>query len=69
MAFQEILRTSRNHKTFNSLSYKQYLSMIIKKIRIFSQNIHKKNLLTNTILEVQKEFDIIFIQKPLWSFI
>ena len=41
--------------------------MIIKEIKIFLQNVCKNNLLTNTILEVQKEFDIIFIQKPLWS--
>jgi len=40
--------------------------MIIKEIKIFSQ---KNNLLTNTILEVQKKFDIIFIQKPPWLFI
>jgi len=41
--------------------------MIIKEIKIFLQNVCKNNLLTNTILEVQKEFDIIFIQKLLWS--
>ena len=39
--------------------------MIIKEIKIFFQNVWKNNLLTNTILEVQKEFDTIFIQKPL----
>ena len=43
--------------------------MIIKEIKILLQNICKNNLLTNTILEVQKEFDIIFIQEPPWSFI
>jgi len=37
--------------------------MIIKEIKIFSQNIYNNNLLTNTILEVQREFDIIFIQE------
>ena len=41
--------------------------MIIKEILL--QNICKNNLLTNTILEVQKEFDIIFTQEPPWSFI
>jgi len=30
-------------------------------IKISSQNIQKNNLLTDTILEVQREFDIIFI--------
>ena len=39
--------------------------MIIKEIKIFFQNVWKNNLLTNTILEVQKEFDTIFIQKLL----
>ena len=43
--------------------------MIIKEIKIFLQNIHKNSLLTNSILETQKEFDIIFIQELLWSFI
>jgi len=43
--------------------------MIIKEIKIFSQNVCKNNLLTNTILEVWREFDIIFIQEPPWSFI
>ena len=36
-------------------------SMIIKEINVFSQNVHKNNTLTNTILEAQKDFDIIFI--------
>jgi len=37
--------------------------MIINNIKIFSQNIYKNKLLTNIILEVQKKFDVIFIQK------
>ena len=32
--------------------------MIIKEIKIFSQNVYKNKSLTNTILEAQKEFDI-----------
>jgi len=43
--------------------------MIIKEIKIFSQNICKNNLLTNTILEAQRDFDIIFIQELPWSII
>ena len=43
--------------------------MIIKNIKIFSQNVQKNKLLTNMILESNKEFDIIFIQEPPWSFI
>jgi len=40
--------------------------MIIKNIKLFSQ---KNRLLTNIILETNKEFDIIFIQEPPWLFI
>jgi len=43
--------------------------MIIKNIKIFSQNVQKNRLLTDMILESNKEFDIIFIQEPPWSFI
>ena len=39
--------------------------MMIKKIKIFSQNVQKNNLVVNTILETQFSFDVIFIQKPL----
>ena len=35
--------------------------MIIKEIKIFSQNIWKNNFVINTILETQGSFDIIFI--------
>jgi len=37
--------------------------MIYTNIKIFLQNVHKNNLLTNIILEIQKDFDIIFIQE------
>ena len=33
------------------------------------QNIQKNKLLTDIILKSNKKFDIIFIQKPLWSFV
>jgi len=39
--------------------------MSMKKIKIFLQNVQKNKSLTNTILEEQKEFDIIFIQELL----
>jgi len=39
--------------------------MIIKDIKIFSQNMWKNNLIVNTILETQYSFDIIFIQELL----
>ena len=69
MEFKEISRTLGNQKAIDLLSYEQLLSIIIKEIRIFLQNVYKNNLLTNTILESQRDFDIIFIQEPLWSFI
>jgi len=47
------------------ISYEWHSSMIINEIKIFLQNVYKNNLLTNTILEAQKEFDIIFIQELL----
>ena len=43
--------------------------MILKNIKIFSQNICKNNFIINTILEMQYVFDIIFIQELFWSFI
>ena len=41
--------------------------MIIKDLRIFSQNVQKNNLIVNTILKVNAEFNIIFIQELSWS--
>jgi len=41
--------------------------MIIKDLRIFSQNVRKNNLIMNTILKLKAEYDIIFIQEPSWS--
>ena len=41
--------------------------MILKDIKIFSQNVWKNSLMINTILEVKSDFDIIFIQEPSWS--
>ena len=39
--------------------------MIMKDIKIFSQNICKNNFVINTILKTQDAFDIIFIQELL----
>jgi len=41
--------------------------MIVRNLRIFSQNVHKNSLIVNTILETQNQFDIILIQEPPWS--
>jgi len=41
--------------------------MILKDLKIFSQNVWKNNFIINIILEVNHNFDIIFIQKPSWT--
>jgi len=41
--------------------------MILKDLKIFSQNVRKNNFLINTILEVNQSFDIIFIQELSWT--
>jgi len=41
--------------------------MIIKFLEIFSQNVWKNKLLTDSILENNKNYDIILIQEPPWS--
>ena len=41
--------------------------MIIKNIKIYSQNVWKNSLIVNTILETLTHFDIILIQEPPWS--
>jgi len=43
--------------------------MILKDLKVFLQNVHKNRILTDIILETQKEFNIIFIQELSWSFI
>jgi len=41
--------------------------MIVQNLKIFSQNVRKNSLITNTILETYSHFDIILIQEPSWS--
>ena len=41
--------------------------MILKDLRIFLQNVRKNNLVIKTILEINYNFDIIFIQEPSWT--
>jgi len=40
--------------------------MILKSLSIFLQNLCKNKLFTNTILENNKIFDILFIQESSW---
>jgi len=39
--------------------------MNLKTLKIFSQNVYKNFVLTDIILENNKNFDILFIQEPL----
>jgi len=41
--------------------------MILDNLKIFSQNVQENNLIVNTILKINSNFDIIFIQEPSWS--
>jgi len=41
--------------------------MILKSIKILSQNIHKNLLIVHSLLETLNYFNIILIQEPLWS--
>jgi len=40
--------------------------MILKNLQVFLQNVQKNKLLTNIVLKINKDFDIILIQKPSW---
>ena len=41
--------------------------MILKSLKILSQNVWKNSIIVQTLLETQKDFDIILIQEPPWS--
>jgi len=41
--------------------------MILKDLKIFSQNVRKNNFIINMILKVNYNFDVIFIQEPSWT--
>jgi len=56
-----------NNKNKNKT--KEILTIIIKELRIFLQNVYKNYFLTDFILENNKNFDIIFIQEFSWSVI
>jgi len=64
MAFQEILRALWKQKTINLFGHEYHINMILKDIKIFSQNVCKNNFVINTILET---YNIIFIQELSWS--
>ena len=41
--------------------------MIVKDLKLFLQNVRKNNFVINTILEINNNFDIIFIQELFWT--
>ena len=41
--------------------------MIVRNLKVFSQNVCKNSVIINTILETQNQFDIILIQELPWS--
>ena len=41
--------------------------MILKDLKIFSQNVQKNNFIINSILKINCDFNIIFIQEPSWT--
>ena len=63
MAHQRICQTLGKPQDLNLFSHEQYHNMIINNIKIFSQNIWKNNLIVNTVLKVNSNFNIIFIQE------
>ena len=40
---------------------------MLRELKIFSQNVQKNNFLINTVLEVNQNFNIIFIQELSWT--
>ena len=44
----------------------QTSNMIIRNLRVFSQNVQKNSLIVNVLLETLTQLDIIFIQEPPW---
>jgi len=67
MTLKEIYKNLEQLKELNLFSCEQLHNMILKDLKIFSQNVQKNNFLINTILKVNQNFDIIFIQEPLWT--
>jgi len=65
MALEESTRSQGNQGQLNLPSHGQYQDMIKNNLKIFSQNVRKNKVLTDIILETQKNSaDVIFIQKP-----
>ena len=61
MALKRIHENLGQPKELNLFSHEQFINMILKDLKIFSQNVQKNNFLINTVLEINQNFDIIFI--------
>ena len=66
MACQEICQTQGNQEKFNSFNCECHWNMILKNLKVFSQNIQKNNFIISLILEFNLDFNIILIQEPFW---
>ena len=70
MALEEICQNPWQQGQTDLLYEKwQAENMILKNLKILSQNIRKNHLIVNTILKTQSHFDIILIQELPWSVI
>ena len=68
MACQKVCQDMWKQISFHPLwSEWHYQTMIVWNLKIFSQNVHKNSLITNTILETLSQFNVILIQEPPWS--
>ena len=68
MASKEVFRDPWKQGQVNSFGWEQeYETMIVNKLNIFSQNVHKDSLIVNSILKTHNHFNIILIQEPPWS--
>ena len=63
MALKKKCQDSEQLKKLNLFSCEQWHDMIVKDLKIFSQNIWKNYFIINTILKVNYNFNIIFIQE------
>ena len=67
MATKEICWDLWKQDQVNSLyRERQTENMILKNLKIFSQNVCKNHFIINTILETQSYYDIVLIQEPPW---
>ena len=68
MVCQKVCQDTWKQISFYPLwSERHYQTMIVWNLKIFSQNVCKNSLVTNTILETLSQFDVILIQEPPWS--